>query len=563
MDQLLRRYYQINLISIFGASILALAIFYIPLRNAFMSEANSRIERAMEIQTLRAQNVLGTIDRSVQALSSRSAIRFAMVEYSEGEVSLEELQEFVQRRYIDGAQVIEGVLATRRYLTDGTTIAFFNNPDFSQYIPGGSTRVDLVEANQANNLFFVPGFWDEYFYPPHLYTLDTQNLKISLSSITDVTELSLVFLANNPIWENNQFLGYDQVLVQKQFLSDVLPKELREIQLVSSSNLQSHIQTLPGLLVADIGQDIFLVAKPLQELYSLARTQALQSITVYTLMLFILIFSLVYVTVVQFVRRIISGYRQANDKMAQALETKELLLKEVHHRIKNNMNTISSLLSIQADMTEDQEAVHALETSVHRLQSLSILYDRLYQQNDFLHMDIKDYLTLLCHEVYSIFPNAPFIALNLTVDSGELKARQLSIVGIVVNELITNSMKHAFPHGTSGTITIVSTFQHGSGSKDLELDSQTPSATHEHQTNQVTGKNSKQVQSKLVLTYSDSGIGCDFHQDDLKLSETGSPKQHFGLQLIHILVRQLRGQIKTNKDVNQKGCSWTITIPLT
>jgi two-component sensor histidine kinase len=531
MDQLLRRNYLINLISILGASILALVIFYIPLRTALISEAESRIERAMEIQTLRAQNVLITIDRSVKALSSRSAIRFAMADYLQGLLSLEELQDFVQLRYVDGAQVVEGVLATRRYLTDGTVIGYYNNPEYDY--------LHTSDIDPTERAFFLPSFWDNFFLPPSTNSLETNQLEIFLSPAIDVTGLSLVFIATNPILEQGQILGYDQVLVQKESFSDILPTELTQLQIISNHN-QPDIENLTSMVQADIGYGMLLLAKPSLQLYSQARRQALQSIVLYTLMLFILISGLVYVTVVKFVRNIITNYRQANEKLSQALETKELLLKEVHHRIKNNMNTISSLLSIQAEMTKDEQTVEVLETSVHRLQSLSILYDRLYQQCDFLHMDIREYLLLLCNEIHSIFPNCEKVTLDLQIESGKLKARQLSTIGIVVNELITNSMKHGFPHGKSGTISIHTIFD-------------VPSVPEPESSN---------LPRNLIMTYMDSGIGCNFDQPETNWSGSKRITPNFGLQLINILIRQLRGNIVTNDSIDQKGCSWTITIPL-
>ena len=137
--------------------------------------------------------------------------------------------------------------------------------------------------------------------------------------------------------------------------------------------------------------------------------------------------------------------RKKSEELIHALlSEKELLLRETHHRIKNNMNTIHSLLSLQADSASDACVRTALEDAGRRMQSMLVLYAKLYQSVDFASISIKDYLPALIDEIVANFPRSRAISVTTDIADLVMDASLLQSLGIITNELITNSMKYAW-----------------------------------------------------------------------------------------------------------------------
>ncbi len=157
----------------------------------------------------------------------------------------------------------------------------------------------------------------------------------------------------------------------------------------------------------------------------------------------------------------ISERRLAADKIRKLLEEKEVLLKEVHHRIKNNMNTMMSLLALQADAVDDPSAVMALNDASNRLRSMGVLYNKLYDSNRLREMPLSEYIPDLVDEIVSLFPNKSSVSALKRVDDTVLDVKKLSPLGIIVNELVTNAMKYAFSGRDEGMITVSGTSRDG------------------------------------------------------------------------------------------------------
>ena len=139
----------------------------------------------------------------------------------------------------------------------------------------------------------------------------------------------------------------------------------------------------------------------------------------------------------------------------------QLVLKEVHHRIKNNMNTMVSLLSLQADSLDDATAVAALTEAGERLQSMGLLYDKLYRSADFSELSLRDYLPALVDDVLANFPRSANLSVEKAVDDIRLDAKRLQPVGLIVNELLTNAMKYAFSGRSGGQIAVTARLDGG------------------------------------------------------------------------------------------------------
>ncbi|HEY3276377.1 MAG TPA: PAS domain S-box protein [Syntrophorhabdaceae bacterium] len=140
----------------------------------------------------------------------------------------------------------------------------------------------------------------------------------------------------------------------------------------------------------------------------------------------------------------ITERKEVEERIKSVLFEKELLLHEVHHRIKNNMNVIMSMLLLQAETLQDPLAVAALADSRSRLQGMMVLYDKLYRSTDFRQISTKDYLASLIDEILRNFSTRGSVTVEPHIDDVILDANTLSSLGMILNELLTNTMKHAF-----------------------------------------------------------------------------------------------------------------------
>ena len=207
----------------------------------------------------------------------------------------------------------------------------------------------------------------------------------------------------------------------------------------------------------------------------------------------------------------ITERKQAEHQIRSLLAEKELLLQEVHHRIKNNMVTIMSLLSLQSDMLKDPGAISAFHDTRSRIRSMAVLYEKLYRSTDFRAVSAKEYLPALVNEIVDNFPHRENIRIVTRVEDKVLDSKILSPLGIIINELITNAMKYAFNGIDSGKILV-------SFSIENEM---------------------------ATLVVEDNGIGIPGSID------MANPAG-FGLQLVTILSEQLDGSLKVDEEKGTK-----------
>ena len=203
--------------------------------------------------------------------------------------------------------------------------------------------------------------------------------------------------------------------------------------------------------------------------------------------------------------------KQAEDQIKKLLSEKELLIREVHHRIKNNMNVIMSLLSLQSDTLQDPSAIAALEDAKNRVRSMMILYDKLYRSADFREISAKEYLTSLIEEIVNNFSNRGLVTIETQIDDIILDAKMLSPLGIILNELLTNAMKHALIGKENGVIAVSLSI------KD----------------------------NHATLVVHDNGVGIPESVDIA--NSTG-----FGMQLVNILTEQIEGTMTIEQENGTK-----------
>lgn len=212
--------------------------------------------------------------------------------------------------------------------------------------------------------------------------------------------------------------------------------------------------------------------------------------------------------------------KQAEAKIQASLKEKEVLLKEIHHRVKNNLQIVSSLLDLQAEYIQEPEILEKLEDSKHRLLAMSLIHETLYQSETLAQVDFSDYVERLATNIlFAQSTDYDRIKLEFNLEPVFLNLETAIPCGLLLNELITNSIKHAFPDPLQGKIYI-------------ELHYQSPDTPSN--LNQTSCQ-----EPKIMLKVSDNGIGLPAN---MNFKETKS----LGLTLIHDLTQQLRGNLAIN-----------------
>ncbi|HBC73937.1 MAG: hypothetical protein A2008_05440 [Candidatus Wallbacteria bacterium GWC2_49_35] len=196
----------------------------------------------------------------------------------------------------------------------------------------------------------------------------------------------------------------------------------------------------------------------------------------------------------------ITERKLAEEKLQLLVEEKEMMLKEVHHRIRNNLNAIDGLISLQMDALSEPSAADALNDTRSRMLSMMLIYDKLYRSENFMEISFRQYLSPLVDGIISIFPTRAAIKTEKIIDDFIIDSRRLSYIGIIVNECLTNIMKYAFAGRGEGSI-------------------------------RITAENKD---SKVTITVQDDGVGIP---ETTYTEGSGG----FGFKLIEMMARQLRG----------------------
>jgi PAS domain S-box-containing protein len=210
--------------------------------------------------------------------------------------------------------------------------------------------------------------------------------------------------------------------------------------------------------------------------------------------------------------------RKKTEKLLQkSINDKEILLKEIHHRVKNNLMIISSLLNLQSRYIKDEESKNIFKESQNRAKSMALIHERLYQSTDLKRIDFGDYIRTLTDDLYHTYVlDSSIVKLNIQVEDLMLDIDHSIPLGLIVNELVSNSLEHAFPHGKSGEITI-KFYSQG---------------------------------HKYLLEVKDDGVGIP---NDIDYKNTDS----LGLRLVTSLTEQIEGEIEFN---NEHGTLFKISF---
>lgn len=230
---------------------------------------------------------------------------------------------------------------------------------------------------------------------------------------------------------------------------------------------------------------------------------------------FLFLLALVYVT------KLLKQKKEANILLAQKNEENELLVKEIHHRVKNNLQIIQSLIGSQMNAKPDEkELLEVLQDNQNRVRSMAIIHQNLYQSNNFNSINAKKYFKDLLSQLKKTYVSDTIIAIETDIDDVIIKTSLAVPLGLIVNELVTNAFKYAFPKKYDTNNLIFVSFKWNDAIK------------------------------KYRLEIKDNGIGFKKNMDFNTLSS-------FGMQLVHGLVDQLNGELTFK---NKQGVKFDIYL---
>jgi predicted ATPase/two-component sensor histidine kinase/GAF domain-containing protein len=205
----------------------------------------------------------------------------------------------------------------------------------------------------------------------------------------------------------------------------------------------------------------------------------------------------------------VTAARQSQKRLETSLEEKKALLKEVHHRVKNNLQLISSLLSLQASRIADRAVAELFADSRNRVRSMALVHENLYRAGNYARIPMSSHVQKLCaHLTHAYGMRSQGVELAVRVKEMDLDLEQAVSCGLIINEVVSNALKHAFPDGRSGRVSI-------------ELN--------------------RQDNRRVVLTVRDDGVGLPPGFD---VSQVDT----LGLQLVRDLIDQLHGTVQVSSD---------------
>ncbi len=222
--------------------------------------------------------------------------------------------------------------------------------------------------------------------------------------------------------------------------------------------------------------------------------------------------------------------QRIEDKLKKSLEEKEILLKEIHHRVKNNLQIISSLLNLQSRYINDKKMLDIYKESQNRVKSMAIIHEKLYQSEDLAKIDFGDYVRSLILDLFNSYGiNKSRINLDIDIKDVLLDINTAIPCGLIVNELVTNSIKHGFPANKSPKT-----------ENRVLLNSDSHIAANSLEKDRISVKITNENEFYIMTVY-DNGIGFP---DDLDFKNTDS----LGMQLVISLTSQLKGTVELEKD---------------
>ena len=213
----------------------------------------------------------------------------------------------------------------------------------------------------------------------------------------------------------------------------------------------------------------------------------------------------------------ITERKLAEEQIEASLREKELLLKEIHHRVKNNMQIISSLISLQSSHVKNEEFVACMKDSQNRIKTMALIHEKLYNTSDLAHVDFRDYAESLMSSLSHSYITDQRVAVQIDIHNVSLDIDHAIPCGLIINELVSNCLKYAFPGGREWVIRIAMSQEDG----------------------------------LCTLIVGDNGIGLPLGVDYLNTTS-------LGLQLVATLTNQLNGKLEC---IREAGTTFRLEFP--
>ncbi|HVI86892.1 MAG TPA: PAS domain S-box protein [Dongiaceae bacterium] len=306
------------------------------------------------------------------------------------------------------------------------------------------------------------------------------------SAMVMINSAGLIEMVNN---QAERLFGYDRTELLGQSVEALVPARFRQHHPQLRSNFFADLQSRP----MGAGRDLYALRKDGSEFPVEIGLNPIETEDG----------TMVLSAIVD-----ISDRKQKEQRIEEALEEKNILLAEIHHRVKNNLQIVHSLLDLQSARLTDQAAIEMLNDSKNRVSSMALIHQILYQSKDFAEIDFRSVLDSLVPTLVQSYRISPTtIDVRLDTENVPLALNAAIPCGLIVNELISNALKHAFPAGRSGRLSV----------------------------------SMKQDDRDIVeLRVEDDGIGIPSEID----FETTST---LGLQLVQLLTSQLKGTLDINR----------------
>ncbi|HCM27437.1 MAG TPA: hypothetical protein DIC34_12980 [Treponema sp.] len=460
MNALFKSFYKRMFFSIGGSILLGVSLFYLPINASMRREAKSAFENAMTVKAIEVEFILSTFILSAKSLGSRTAIRQKLQEYHAGSVDIGELRNFTAPKFSDGAAVLGNLLAAGRFLPDGKSVSFWGDERLlKKHL---QDRPELYRIREGGNTYFMV--------------------------ISRLGDSEKYYGYDACLFDASMILRNDSTVMAGYEILDDFPSNGVEDELYRTVRTGGAAFVLAGTIKKRV---IFN-----------ASVRSLMIVALYSLSLLVFISLLSYFMLFKFMHTLIGDHIDLNNRLNNALERRDLLLKEVHHRIKNNLNAVFSLLTLQSGSSANPTIREALDDAASRVHSMGLLHDRLYGSVNFTDVSVKDYLSDLIDQAMAYFPIGGAVRCEKHIDDFILDAKRLQPIGIIINELLTNIVKYAFTGRTEGTVTVSATLAGG----------------------------------RISIRIQDDGNGIP---ESIDFSHSGG----FGLELIGSLVKQINGNI--------------------
>jgi len=224
--------------------------------------------------------------------------------------------------------------------------------------------------------------------------------------------------------------------------------------------------------------------------------------------------------------RDVSERKIIENDLRESLAEKEILLQEVHHRVKNNLQVISSLFTLQSNSTNDPDRLALLRESQHRIQSMALIHEKIYQSENLAQINFQHYVRDLVTEIFQSYQTSSVnVRLSFELEPVLLEINRAIPCALILNELTSNALKYAFAEQKNGNLKFV-----------LKVENE----------------------QQLVLTVSDDGKGIP---DKIKFSSAKT----LGLRLVRVLTRQLNGKVELKQNpecLKSRGTMFIFHIPL-